>query len=109
MYQQEVNITVFDGGITPKQLQDIASSGDPNIGELYLVMQGTIAWMEDGCIYDLEEVVDAMTVREAVDSVIKLEEYIKTLQEVADELKWEAGYIEGKKGSDFYNEKHNPT
>ena len=109
MYQQEVKITVFDEYITHQQLQDIAQSASPALGQMILTMLGTLAWLEDGSMVDLEELVDASTVRESVDRVIKMEEYIKTLQEVVDELRWEAGYIEGRKGIAFYDEKNNPT
>ena len=109
MYQQEVKITVFDGGITPKQLQDIAQSGDAKMGELFLATYGMMAWLEDGSVVDLEEMVDSMTVEEAVDRALKIEDYIKTLQEVVDEMRWEVGYIEGRKGMDFYDVKNNRT
>jgi hypothetical protein len=104
MYQQEVKITVFDGGITPKQLQDIACSGDPKMGDLFLAIYGMQAWLDDGSMVDLEEFVDEMTVPQAVNRVLEIKEYIKILQEVVDEMRWEAGYIEGKKGMAFYDE-----
>ena len=102
----DVTITTFDGGITPKQLQDIASYGDPKMGDLFLTVYGTMAWLEDGSMVDLEEGVDDMSMEQAVDRVLEIEQQVKTLQEVVNELKWETGYIEGRKGSDFYDVKN---